>query len=94
MSAKVATFVKDVSAKFQGRAEVFAVSPPIETYEDGETFDHVVVSAVSGPYATETYIFGANAEGKILNWGELEGSLRGVVSIDAALEEAGYEVSR
>lgn len=58
-----------------------------------EGFEYVVVSAntvmFSGP---ETYIFPADASGRIVDWGELDGSFRGDLDHEAALENAGYEV--
>ena len=90
---KVATFVKQRNRAGDGR--VYRVEPPIEHTEyDGEkfTFDHVWVSAVSG-LAHETYIFGSDAEGNVLNWGELDGSFRGGTDHAQALRNAGYEVA-
>lgn len=97
----VATFVKDVSSKFRGRAEVFKVVPPVpwgDNY-DTERYTHkttyIVVSAAtvmfSGP---ETYIFPCDANGNVKDWGELAGSRQGHLNIDRAIKDAGYEVVR
>lgn len=55
---------------------------------------HVIVSAnvvmFSGP---ETYIFGADSNGEIVDWCELEGSFKGSLDHVAALNNAGYEVA-
>ena len=55
-------------------------------------FDYVVVSAVLAPYVHETYIFGSDKNGEVLDWGELPGSERDVYSHEKALNNAGYEV--
>lgn len=55
-------------------------------------FDYVVVSAVLAPYVHETYIFGSDKNGEVLEWGELPGSERDVYSHKKALNNAGYEV--
>ena len=55
-------------------------------------FDYVVVSAVLAPYVHETYIFGADENGDVLDWGELPGSIRDVYSHEKALNNAGYEM--
>lgn len=83
-----AKFIKDVSKDFRGEAKVFEMEPPLE----GE--QHVVVSAVVVPYSgPETYIFGYDlTEGRVTNYGELEGSFRGGLNIGEALRNAGYEV--
>ena len=55
-------------------------------------FDYVVVSAVLAPYVHETYIFGSDKNGEVLEWGELPGSECYVYSHEKALNNAGYEV--
>jgi hypothetical protein len=55
-------------------------------------FDYVVVSAVLAPYVHETYIFGSDKNGEVLDWGELPGSERDVYSHEKALNNVGYEV--
>lgn len=82
-----ALFVKDLLVGFTGTAKLFKLSEPLE----GHTY--VVVSAThamfSGP---ETYIFGANEDGRVVDWGELPGSYRGGLNHKEALEAAGYVV--
>jgi len=93
---KIATFVRDLSG-FTGSAKLYHVSPPIEQKDwDGEVeavHSHVVVSATvalfSGP---ETYIFPANEDGQVVDWGELDGSFQGDLDHEAALRGAGYEI--
>ena len=41
---------------------------------------------------SETFIFGANGAGEIIDWGELEGSYQGGSDHALALRNAGYEV--
>ena len=87
---KVATFIKDLDG-FQGEAKLYKLDPPMEN-GDGKT-EYVAVSAVmamfSGP---ETYIFPANEKGEVTSWGELDGSFRGNLDHEQALENAGYSV--
>ena len=40
----------------------------------------------------ETYIFPADEDGNVLDWGELEGSYRGGMDHEEALHNAGYEI--
>ena len=65
----------------------YRLSEPLGGYE------YVVVSAVvamiTGP---ETYIFGGNARGEIVEYAELDGSFRGGLDHEAALNRAGYTV--
>lgn len=84
---------------FKGDARLFQVTPPMEydydydTERNQKSTEYVVVSAAdvmfSGP---ETYIFPANEEGEVIDWGELEGSYKGGLNHRAALENAGYTV--
>jgi hypothetical protein len=86
-----ATFVKQRNAQGEGR--VYRVDPPIANYK-GDAFDHVWVSAADVPFSgPETYIFGSDADGKVLDWCELDGSFRGGLDHEEALRGAGYEVS-
>lgn len=41
---------------------------------------------------SETFIFGANGAGEIIDWGELEGSYQGGSDHARALRNAGYEI--
>ena len=87
----IATFVKQAS-KMQGQAQVYDVDPPIKSY-DGDEHSTVVVSSVSGMYATECFIFPWSKEDdEVSDWGELDGSRRGVIMPAQLLAELGYEV--
>jgi hypothetical protein len=55
-------------------------------------FDYVVVSAALTPYVHETYIFGSDRHGEIIDWEQLTGSTRDIYSHEKALNNAGYEV--
>lgn len=60
----------------------------------GKLPEHVVVSAINVPFTgPETYIFEANKNGTITQWGELYGSFRGGLDHEKALRDAGYEVA-
>lgn len=83
-----AKFVKQLDG-FTGDARLYSLDTP------HSGFDHVVVSAVGSAFDTgmsETYIFGANPKGSVLDWSELGGSVRGEFDHEAALKRAGYEV--
>ncbi|MCZ2224329.1 MAG: hypothetical protein LC122_11960 [Chitinophagales bacterium] len=62
------------------------MSPPLEGYE------HVVISSAVVPFTgPETYIFPCDNDGKIISWGELEGSQRGTLDYSVVLADLGYE---
>ena len=80
---KTAEFVTDLA----GDARLYKVKPKMGK------FTYVVVSAAVVPFSgPETYIFGANKDGEVTEWGELDGSYRGGLDHDRALKNAGYEV--
>src|SRR4030042_1439614 len=94
---KTATFIKDLDG-FKGEARLYKVSPPVKwggDYDGGDTGEtkYLVVSGVyamfSGP---ETYIFPADENGKVVDWGELDGSFQGGIDHVRALENSGYTV--
>jgi len=101
---KIATLIRDMGRPAIARAhwKHYRVTPPLEQmgwdFDTDEEevvarYDYVIVSAsdvmFTGP---ETYIFGANADGTILDWGELTGSFRGALDHAQALEGAGYTI--
>ena len=89
--SKVATFVKQAE-NMKGQAEVYDVDPPIKDW-DGEEYDTVVISSICGVYATECFIFPWDKEeDTISDWGELNGSKKGVVTPSELLRELGYEI--
>lgn len=76
-----------LSADPNASQAIYQLDPPLDGHE------HVVVSAATvalcGP---ETYIFGSDENGKIEDYGELNGSFRGGLNHAKALANAGYEV--
>ena len=78
-----------VDGRGTGEMRLYKLDPPL----DGSVA-YVVVSATvamfSGP---ETYIFPADSDGEITDWGELEGSYRGGLDHAEALANAGYAVT-
>jgi hypothetical protein len=99
-STKTATFIKKLK-DFTGEACLYKLSEPIEYDEPwddkgppAKKTNYVVVSATITPFSgPETYIFPANKEGEIVDWGELEGSYSGGLSHTKALIGAGYKVN-
>lgn len=82
-----AELIKKMEEGFSGDARLYQVSPPLQGYR------YVIVSAANtmgGP--GETFIFPATADGKILSWGELPGSISGEMNHARALREAGYKI--
>lgn len=93
----VATLIKRLHS-WRGDAALYRVEPPL----DGN--DYVVVSAVDlalrfptygdpRPMQIETYIFAADENGKVEDYGELSGSMKGTLDHTEALLDAGYEVA-
>ena len=98
---KTATFVSRTTSPVGADQRLYRLTPPMrakrwsdeaEEYVDVH-YEHVVVSAVfslfSGP---ETYVFGASADGEIVNLMEQDGSFEGGLDHAEALRRAGYEV--
>lgn len=88
---KTAKLIKDVSENFEGQAFLYKLEPPLGNHQ------FVVVSAVDAPFDTarpETYIFPADEDGNVIDWGELEGSYQGGKDHQEALKGAGYEVEK
>jgi len=98
MITKQATLIKEMPHNGISEQKLYQVSPPMRTYywdeeETPDEFEFVIVSAaivpMSGP---ETYIFGADPDGEIIDWGELPGSYKGGLNHKRALRDAGYEI--
>jgi hypothetical protein len=84
---KTATKVKDLQThRLMHSSALYRLSDRLKG------FDYVVVSAVVNPLCYETYIFGSDKNGEVLEWGELPGSECYVYSHEKALNNAGYEV--
>lgn len=78
-----ATAISDINA----RQVTWRCEPPLEGHE------YVVSSNshISSIVPPETYIFPADKDGKITDWGELDGSFKGDYDHVQALKNAGYE---
>jgi len=86
---------------FLGTGILYKLSEPIGFDIDYETdkpeafTDHVVISTVYVGYSCnrwETYIFPATPEGKVINWGELPGSMNYEQSQEAVISRAGWKL--
>ena len=82
---KTATRVKDLE-NFTGMAALYKLSEPLKNFE------YVVASAASVFGVDETYLFGSDENGEIVDWLELPGSTRNVYNHTVALNNAGYGV--
>ena len=82
---KTATKVKDLD-NFSGVAALYKLSGRLKFY------NYVVVSSATVFGEDETFIFGSDENGEVLDWGELRGSTCGVYNHETALNNAGYEV--
>jgi hypothetical protein len=95
---KTAKLLKDNLPSFRGHAALYKLDPPLvdKGWRDDDPEKHhsyVIVSAVDAMFSgPETYIFPANEDGQIQDYGELEGSYRGGFDHVTALEGAGYAV--
>lgn len=87
-----ATFIREIEG-WKGHASLYKLSEPLGWPEENK-FDFVIASAVNafgdGP---ETYLFGSNEQGVVLDWMELPGSMKGTWSHSEALKAAGYIVA-
>ena len=92
-----AVLVKDLKGegKWTGTAKLWRVDPPVE-FGYGDDTQHtqfVVTSATRAMFSwPETYIFPADAAGRVLDWGELDGSYRGGLDHEKAIKDAGYAI--
>ncbi len=84
-----ATFVKNIEG-WNGDARLYRVDV---APSDAPTASFLIVSAVSTVIAAETYIFPATESGEVIDWLELDGSQKGIVSHEQALHDAGYELT-
>lgn len=92
---KTATYIKDLE-RFTGEAKLYELSEEIKLYDWNDklkgTTKFVVVSATNVLFSGfETYIFPANEDGNVTDWGELSGSYRGGLDHDVALNGLGFK---
>ena len=92
----IATLIRGDLPEFVGRASLYRIFPEVAYDADGvmHTTNYVIVSAITAPdhLVNETFIFPADESGSVIDWGELDGSLRGTTSHRKALEGAGYKL--
>ena len=90
----IATLIREDLPEFVGHASLYRIFPEVAYHADGvmPTTNYVIVSAVHDHPINETFIFPADESGSVIDWGELDGSLRGTTSHRKALEGAGYNV--
>ena len=90
----IATLIRRDLPEFVGHASLYGVLPGVAYDDDGvmHTTNYVIVSAVHDHLIHETFIFPADESGSVIDWGELDGSLRGTTSHRKALEGAGYKL--
>lgn len=84
-----ATLVKNVEREVNssnGPASLYRLDPPKGDVE------HVFVSTARVVGAWETYAFRADANGDVLSWSELYGSMKRYASHEEVLREMGYEL--
>lgn len=93
---KTATFIRELGAEFRGDARLYKLDPPIEDsqWSDGVSkYEYVIVSGVEAMFSgPETLIFPSDEQGNVVDWGDLDGSFRGDIDHERALNEAGYKV--
>ena len=90
----IATLIRGDLPEFVGHASLYGVLPGVAYDADGvkHTTNYVIVSAVYDHFANETFIFPADESGSVIDWRELDGSLRWTTSHRKALEGAGYKL--
>ena len=95
----IATRICKDLPEFVGYASLYRIFPEVAYDVDGvmHTTNYVIVSAVQDHPINETFIFPADESGSVIDWGELDGSLRGDTSRGdtshrKALEGAGYKL--
>ena len=90
----IATRICEDLPEFVGYAALYRIFPEVAYDVDGvmHTTNYVIVSAVHDHLINETFIFPADESGSVIDWGELDGSLRGTTSHQKALEDAGYKL--
>lgn len=82
MQAKLIKIIED---KGTVRQRLWLVTPKLEGHK------YVITSEVKDKIAFETYIFPSDKNGNITDYGDLDGSMRGINCYKTALKKAGYE---
>ncbi len=81
-------------------SRIYELSEPVPYDYNFDTNDYtgttqfVVVSAATVPGSgPEVYIFASDKDGKVLDWAEMDGSLKGTLIHEDAITNAGWEVA-
>jgi hypothetical protein len=92
-----ATKIRD--GLLRGDAVLWQLSKPVnygyswDDEEDRGATEYGITSRVANGWAVETYIFPANAEGEVIDWSEMDGSVRGPASHETVIANAGWTVA-
>jgi hypothetical protein len=88
---KTAKLIKDNLTGFVGHAALYELTPAM--VNEKKKHKYVICSSADAMFTgIETFIFPANKEGNVIDWGELDGSQRGTSSHSEVLSDAGYEL--
>lgn len=77
-------FVREL-LDFTGKANLYKLNKLV--FSDETRSNYIIVSATYAFGIPETYIFFANEEGQVIDWGELPGSYIGDLNMEKALED-------
>ena len=91
MTVKRATKIGEV--KGHPTWVLYRMEPPLSGYSGEGPYAYVVSSAAADFGEPETYLFGSDESGAILDWGELPGSMKGTLDHDAPIRNAGYQIA-
>lgn len=91
---KIASYIRTVTNQgYRGEARLYLLNEPVFDSR-GKATKYVIVSAVDAFSAgIETFIFPADADGRIIDLVELDGSTRGVWDHELVLREAGFTIN-
>ncbi len=97
LAVKTATFIREHVNGVGAVQRLYRLSVPMtaEHCDEPVSYEYVIVSAVVVDYGggPETYIFGADENGDVVDWLELPGSYRGDLNHEEALRGAGYSIA-
>jgi hypothetical protein len=79
-----AELIRKVNPDARGDQKLWKLSEPYVS--DDVTCEYVLTSAVDGHGILETFVFPANEDGRVIDWGELEGSYQGDTNHDRAIK--------
>lgn len=90
---KIAKLLRANLPGFCGNAALYRCTPPLPGWDD-DKHELVIASGVDNAFAHECYLFPGGKDGKVSDWGELPGSIKGTTDHAQAFADAGYEVQR